>query len=267
MLLMQIMNSLVRQWGESRFFDRVLSAGFFGGVVIGVTVSALFGSIIVAVSFGLLVLLRTGLLATRRQRKIREALEPLHWLRSEEQQRESNILRFVAQLDAARPPSGMHDDHQSLASVLEELIEARESHRRGYGMDRYVSAVIALRLETDKWSRLNENSKTDNGDRKSYIRKIRDAIHRYYVADEEIAANRHLIFITVAANLQEITSTERSAVVHRKLIDAIVGMDELATNQRLCLGQADEAGAVKIAAELVASQMSVEKAIKQSVRA
>lgn len=266
MLLMQIVNSLVRQWREVGLCDRILSACFLSGVIIGLAVSSLPGAIMVAVSFGLLVLLRTGLLMTRSQRKMREALEPLQSLRLEEQQRENNIVTFASQLNATQPPSNMREGHLALIRTLEELIEARDLHREGYAISRYVAAVVALRSETASWSRLIEDVERQGGERGSYVRKIGDAIHRYYARDEEIATNRHLTFNLVVTRLEEIAPVGKGDVVRRNLVNAIVGMDELATRQRLYLGKADEKRAVKTAADLVASRLAVEKAIRRSVR-
>jgi hypothetical protein len=266
MLLMQIVNSLVRQWREVGLCDRILSACFLSGVIIGLAVSSLAGSIMVAVSFGLLVLLRTGLLMTRRQRKMRNALEPLQSLRLEEQQRENNIVTFASQLNATQPPSNMWEGHLALMRTVEELIEARGLHREDHAINRYVAAVVALRSETASWSRLVEDVERQGGERASYVHKIRDAIHRYYARDEEIAANRHSTFNLVVARLEEIAPVGKGDVVRHNLVNAIVGMDELATRQRLYLGKTDEAGAVKTAGDLVASRVAVEKAIRRSVR-
>ncbi len=266
MILMQIVNSLVRQWREVGLCDRILSACFFGGVIIGLAVSSLAGSLMVAVSFGLLVLLRTGLLMTRRQRKMRDALEPLQSLRLEEQQRENNIVMFASHLNATQPPSDMREGHLALMRTVEELIEARGLHHKDHAISRYVAAVVALRAETASWSRLVEDVERQGGERGSYVRKISDAIHRYYARDEEIAANRHLTFDLVVARLEEIEPVGRGDVVRHNLVNTIVGMDELATRQRLYLDKADEAGAVNIARDLVASKVAVEKAIRRSVR-
>jgi hypothetical protein len=60
----------------------------------------------------------------------------------------------------------------------------------------------------------------------------------------------------VVARLEEIAPVGKGDVVRHNLVNAIVGMDELATRQRLYLGKADKASPVKIAGDLVASRVA-----------
>jgi hypothetical protein len=68
MILMQILTSFAYQWRDYRVFERVLMAFFVIGLVLSLVVSALYGALLAAVAFWLIVLSRTGLVASRYQK-------------------------------------------------------------------------------------------------------------------------------------------------------------------------------------------------------
>lgn len=263
MLLMQILSSLARQWRECGVLERVLVAVLVSALVLSLVASAFYGALVVAAAFGLIVLSRTGLMASPYKKMVGSAIKPLYQLRSEERKRDSDLQELVGRFVKAQPPSGRGEEHTRLVESLRELIEARQSQLARRDMRRYAVAAISLRREMDRWLQCHNGAETSDSDTETYVHEIRNAIRSFYAKDDTIAAQRHQAFSSAVANLREIAPPARRVAIHRDLIETVVRMDELTTHQRTCLSEANEAGVVSTAAEFAASGASVQGAIRR----
>lgn len=251
MLLLQILSSLVRQWRVCCGLERILIVLIPVGVVVAVVGSAVGGAFLTAAAFGLIVLVRTGAIASRYQQRVARAVKPLYQLRSEERRRDADLQELLAGVLSAQRPSSYTKEHVVLVHKLGELVEARQSWPTHRDIARYAMAAIGLRRETDSWLR------HETGD------AIGDAVITYYAKDNALAAERHRTLSSTVARLREIAPPARRSTVHQELVAAISRMDEMTTHQRVCFSEGNEAGVIDAAAGFAASGASMQSAIRR----
>ncbi len=248
-----------RLWSVGRCIFAVM---MLTGALLILVGNELYGTWLLAVTGGLVVVSWTGLFRTSYQRSVAYALSPIarsHFNKIEGALDLSAELRLIEHLV---PPTDLRVTHDGIVQAMREMVDGRWRLTRRDFL-RHVETTMVRRERLYGWRDLGEFVDSDDDRVQGYVttaRKILDEfeakqriIWRRYDEERDLAITR----------MRQISPPKSRESTHNLLIDTLVSISDLAKQQRICIHDNDDVGMARVARGLADSEADMRLVVRK----
>lgn len=241
-------------------------------VVVGVATLSLiasgygeYGALLIALSAGLFVLVKTGAFRSKYQKEVANVLRPIDRANVRQDEATRDLDTELERLRAIEPPVKARAVHSHVIEAMQSLIDVRRGLTISADIVGYWGSALR-ELES-----LPAGASTDTLDPEdtclvSYVTEANQVITVFRAKQDEIAARHYEKTARAVEELWGIAPTKRRAMAHRELIEGLVRLNELSMRQHRGVYDGDLTNTARTTGELRDTREVIRDSIRQVMR-